>query len=508
MNFKNKKTAGVTLLLTAAVLAVLAGCSGSARVARQKSVLSVPPGVDSTVAVLADSISDRLFVSIEREAQADRLRLVGKSRASRSDTLWQALSTQPERDFVVTGRDSLRAVEAFNAGALKLQELAALEKSQSAQVQQAQVKRLLVDAQQNFERAVVLNPFDLDTKSWLARVYQTLAARFLEEENHKKATEILENLLRIERGEHALYGRLAEAYYALQDWEAANQNFAMAEAVLRGTAGLDLQNGNLSSNVEPSTLFYYVYYQADTEIKMHDSARGQATLNRALEYANTEKEKADIQSYLTWVNWDDGNIAAVELRDKLLILQDTGDYEAAARGFDKLNSLLRSRAAKDETNWRLAVLEFQFLNRQERGIARLQEVVRSARKNPDGTPADSSYQAYFNSYGVMCHNLGLKNVQKNRKLAFTYFQQAVTVPWENQSKSHLELAKLSRNDPKSVIAHCHRALSEPAQLESGEELQAYQLMVEALKRSGRFPEARTYYARWMELRNSDRRVSR
>ena len=510
MIFETRMTSQInlTLALTSVALAILAGCSSNMRVARNGSGLLVPPGVDSTVAVQADSIADGLFVSLDREGKADRLKLVGKSRASQSDTLWKYLSSQPDATLKATGSDSSRAIEAFNAGARNLQELAKLKQAAGSPVQAERMKRLLLEAKANFERAVILNPFDLEIKSWLARVYQTLAVRLLDDKNHKRAAKVLERLVRIERGEHSLYARLGEAYYAMKEWESANQNFAMAEAVMRETAGLDFNLEQNDQQLDPKTLFYYVYYQGDTEIKMHQSARGLATLNRSLQYATSDEEKADIKNYLDWINWDNGNIPAVELRDKLLALQDKEDYQAAAAGFEKLMSMLKTKQAIDETRWRLAVLEFQFLNRRGRGIDRLAGVVKAASKDSDGAPLDSTYQQYFDSYGVMCHNLGVETVKKNRKVAFTYFKQAVAISWENRAKSFLELAKLSRNKPAAVISNCEKALSDSNKLDSREQMQAYQLLVEALKRSGKFKEARTYYTQWMALRSADRRVSR
>jgi len=497
-----------TPVLVVVSLAILVGCSSNMRVARNGSALLVPPGVDSTIAVQADSIADQLFVSLDREGKADQLKLAGKSRTSQSDTLWKYLSAQPDPTLGVRGRDSTQAIEAFNAGARNLQELATLKQGSGSPVEVERMKRLLLEAKANFERAVVLNPFDLEIKSWLARVYQTLAVRLLDDKNYVKAAKVLERLVRIERGEHSLYARLGEAYYAMNRWELANQNFAMAEAVMRETAGLDFDLNQDKQQLQPTTLYYYTYYQADTEIKMHESKRGLATLKRALEYATSEKERTDIKNYVNWINWDNGNIMAVEMRDKLLALQDKEDYRGAAAGFEKLIPALRTQPAIDETRWRLAVLEFQFLNRRGRGIERLAQVVKTTAKDSHGAPADSTYQQYFDSYGVMCHNLGLESVKKNRKVAFTYFQQAVAVPWENRAKSFLELAKLSRNKPSAVINTCRQALDDSDKLDSTEQMQAYQLMVEALKRSGKFKEARTYYAQWMALRNGDRRVSR
>jgi len=494
---------------------IFSACAGNYKTAAKKKPtrLLVPAGVDSSVAAAADSVADNLFVSIDREQRAETHKRLGKRSTVQSDTLWKYLASELEPSFKVSQNDSMQAIQAFNAGAKNLQELAQLEqgpeKNSSPGFFKIRMQSLLEEASKNFERALVLNPFDLETKSWLARVYQSLAVRFLDDDNHKMAIKILENLTRLEKGEHALFARLAESYYALEDWEPANYHFAEAEAVLRNTVGLDFSSASDVENaaLDSSALFYYVYYQGDTEIKMHQSERGILSLKRALTYASSEKEKADIQSYLDWINWDDGNVQAVEMRDKYLALQEQGKYREAAAGFLKLTPQLRTRRAIDETVWRLAVLEFQYLDRKNEGIDRLKHVVHLAPKDQHGAPGDTTYKKYFNSYGIMCHNLGLENFNKNRKFAFTYFQQAVAIDWESRAKSYLEMAKLSRNNPKVVMENCRQALLAAEQLDRNEQLQAYQLMVEALKRSGQFDQARAYYTKWVALQRNNLRSS-
>jgi len=486
---------------------IISGCSGNRSLTRKHSQLMVPAGVDSSVAAKADSIAEQLFVSYNREKQSGAYKARGKQKTIQSDTLWNYLSRQLDPNFSVSGNDSVKAIEAFNAGARNLQDLAALDQlnNQDA-LTKAKILRLLQQAQKNFERAVVLNPFDLEARSWLARVYQSQAVRFMDEQNHKKSINVLENLTRLERGEHTLFARLAEAYYATENWQMANLKFKQAERVLRDAAGLDLsqpQDVGQEARIDTAALFYYVYYQGDTDIKMHNAVAGLENLNRALQYASSQQERDDIHSYIAWINWDDGNTRAVELRDKFIAYQDQEKYKEAARGFEKLIPMLKTRRAIDEIAWRLAVLEFQFLDRQDRGIDRLKSVVQRAAKTPEGTAADSTHQRYFDSYGIMCHNLGLKYYRKNRKFAFTYFKQATAIGWQSRAKSYLEIAKLSRNSPKAVVESCEKALRDAKQLDQTELMQVYQLLVEAYKRTGRFDDARKYYAQWAGLRRSN-----
>lgn len=493
-------------------LLIFTGCSGNFNLTKNESgPLLVPAGVDSAVAAVSDSLADQLFVSINREERAESHKAIGKRSTVQSDTLWNYLSNQLDAGLKVSQDDSIAAIHAFNAGAQNLQELAQLEQDRRAPDRfKAKIRALLEAARSNFERALVLNPFDLETKSWLARVYQSLAVRFLKEEHHQNAVKILENLLRLEKGEPSLYARLAESYYALEDWANAHRNFVAAESVMHNVRGLDFSNTSFTQEValDTSALFYYVYYQGDTEIKMHQAQRGVKTLKRALTYATADQEKADIESYIDWISWDGGNVAAVELRDQYMALQEAGQYRRAAKGFLNLIRKLSTPKAVDEIRWRLSVLEFQFLDRKNEGIERLKLVVQSAPKDRNGAPIDSTYQPYFDSYGIMCHNLGLANSRKKRRFAYAYFQQAALINWEGRAKSYLEIAKLSRNNPKLVMESSQKALAAAEQLGQAEQMQAYQLMVEALKRMGRFEQARSYYAHWVDLRKGHTRKSR
>lgn len=488
-----------------AVLAFLlfAGCSGGRQVGRHAD-LRVPAGVDSSVAIRADSMATHLFVSLQQEERANSYKHIGRNNASHGDSLWTYLEQNVGRN--VSASDSMKAIEAFNRGARDLQELAGLEQNSQGMndaVLRAKVLMLLENARKNFEQAVILNPFDVESRSWLAQVYQSLASRFLDESNYDKAVDILENLVRIEKGEHALFARLAEAYYAREDWMPAYDNFARAETVLRRTSGMDfVTDSPQTAALDTSSLFYYVYYQGDTRIKMHQADTGLHDLNRALLLTSTPQDVENINGYIDWIGWDGGNTRAVELRDSILELQDQGDYRKAARGYLKLLPLLQTQRAADEVTWRLAGIEYQHLEDQNKGVERLLHVVKRTPVDDNGAPLDSTYQRYFDSYGAMCHNLGLEHMRKDRKVAFTYFQQAVAIEWESRAKSQLEVAKLSRNNAKAVIAACTGALKQPDQLSPQEQMQVYQLLVEGYKRNGNFDEARRLYARWVELRRN------
>ena len=472
----------------------IGGCSTRVAVRKSGGPLFIPAGVDSVVAAEADSLAEDLFVSIAEEKKADELKNKGQNKVAYSDTLWKYLSMVKDTSSLkVTPEDSLAAIEEFNKAALKLREFAT---KKQAGVDEESVKEeiyaLLEEARSFFEKSIVLNPFDLEAKNGLATVYKLLALRFGEIQNYEKSIQVLENLVRIEKGEHILFARLGENYWQVKDWQSSYRNFAQAENILAG----------LSFIAPPDTgqLFLYVYYQGDTQAKMHNADSALYHFNRAIAFAPNNEQVEKIQSYIDWINWDDGNIAASERKDEISQLEKNSEYTKAAKGYAKLIPDLTTQKAENEIQWRLSLLEFQFLEKEEQGIDRLYSVIKLLDYNKDGNTIDSLDQRYFESYGAMCHNLGLENEKKNRKAALAYFLQSISIKWKSRAKSLLELAKLSKNNPDKVIEYSNDALTTTSQLDKEEAVQIYQLLVEAYKRKGMFEEARVAYQKGLELR--------
>jgi tetratricopeptide (TPR) repeat protein len=496
------------MLLMMLALGLLSACSGQRAGTRAKaaSEIVVPAGVDTAIARQADSLSKALTVDLKAERQATELRRKGRSLVAASDSLWSMIESRQ----TVSQADSLAAIEEFNRAALALKEAAALQRgakrSRGDEALQQRVLKYLQEARRYLEKAVLLNPFDLESRSWLARVYQSLATRFERRDDQRKAVEILENLVRLEKGEHVLFRRLGEAYYALGFWQEAYENFAEAARVLRQTAFEAVRDDDISREslrqapVDTSALFYYVYYQGDTKAKQYDTERALSYFRSALTLAPTAADSQSVAAYIDWIEWDAGNIRAAEKRDSLLRLLSKGRYEEAAKGFKALLGKLRSAEAKDEIEWRLAVLEYQRLNQKPSAVERLARVVKRQARGTSGTGAENEQRRYTEAYGTMCYNLGLENLTKNRQTAFAYFLQAAATPWSGRAKSYLEIAKLSQNNPEAVIDNALAALKEASGLESEEVGQLYRLLTAAYKRTGRFDEAREYYYKWLTLK--------
>lgn len=508
MKLKNE----LSVLLLLLVAGVMMSCAGQRAAVndRPEERLVVPAGVDSAVAMHADTLAKKLFVPWPEQQRARARADTARARVEQANALWQALLGQRDRSQI-TPEDTLMAVRKFNEGGRNLKEAGRLQKganANSARVRQ-RVVALLESARKSFEEAIILNPFDRNTRLWLGNVYQLLAKHNLARSNLEKAAEIFENLVRLDRSKPFLYAKLAETYMSLKQWDRALANFRRAEQVLRVTAPFNVPDSQplnpktVASALDSANLFLYVYYQGDANIRMYRADSALFHLERALPLARKAEDREAVVRTIGWINWDDGNIRASELRDSLATLVDEKKYATAAQGYEYLTSILRTGRARREIQWRLALLEFSSLNKEEQALRRMKRVVDYYRNalNAHGDPADSLKNAFYKDYGTMCYNRGLYAAKQNKmRVAFAYFQQAAAVPWPQRAKSYLQIAKLSINSPKQAVAAAKAALEDRDQLTTEEVLATLEIMTESLKKVGLFDEAKKFYLEAREIK--------
>ncbi|MCI0514040.1 hypothetical protein L0128_12565 [candidate division KSB1 bacterium] len=493
------------------LLILVTGCVSTGG---KRPAVMIPPGVDSLVAISSDSLVDSLFVDPNLQKKARELTQQGKQRVDQSDSLWNLINAKKDTQKVVTEIEKKRASDAKYKGSQKIQ--VALSKfhtdaadSVTQQLIRTEIYKLLEEAQRLFEQALVDNPFDEETKAWLAKVYQMMAQRFQNTKNYERAVQVLKSLIRVNQSEPHWYYQLGINYWSLKNWSDAYENFKQAENVLMAITPLKIGEIPRDSTqliakmhavpVDTAKLYEYVYFQADTKAKLYEAEAALTLLQRALNIAKTDLEKQSILNYIDWIKWDEGNIRASELRDHNIALEKNGNYDSAARGFRKLLKVLKTNRTKAEINWRISLLEFGFLNQHEKGIERLARVIRRTPKDSLGAARDTTYRRYFDNYGVMCYNMGIRNVLNKPKIAFMYFRQAVTINCPVRGKSYLELAKLSISNPAKVIEMCHHALDYSENLALKEKIEAYRLLVEGYKRQGKVDKAKEYFIKWKIL---------
>jgi len=507
----------VAPIIFSLIAILLCSCAGTpkAKILKTKDgAVEVPAGVDTSVAMASNRMARQLFVEYPMQIKAKRVADSAIVRFERSESLWQILDGKMDSTAAV---DTVASIEQFNEAGRSLRQAVDFDKQATASnaleatTLRQEALQALAKARAAFELSLQFNPFDNNTKLWLAKTYQLLARRFLDEKNYIKAIGILEHLVRLQKDQHALYARLGDSYLTLKKYTAALQNFQKAEEVLKATtvfnvpANRDLSAPNLAAVTDSASLFLYLYFQGEANIKLLEADSALAVLHRAKLFAATPENIAAAEANINWIDWDDGNIPASEKRDSLLAQVDAGKYADAAKNFRKLLPDLRTSRARREIGWRLATLEFNSLQHEEEALRIMQTVVQARGRDSLAVLADTLYQKYIDSYGAMCFNQGQKMLAaKKFTTALTYFQQSATLPWNYRAKSYLELGKLAVNDPPRAETMVKQALKLAKQLDAREELAAYDLLTNSLKRQGKFDEARQSFERYRKLAQGQR----
>lgn len=475
-------------LLVGIFLVSIIGCASSGR--KHAKRLNIPPGLDSTTVLKSLEVAKTSFVSIEREKKATQLASMGKKELDKVDEFWAYLEQNVKKSSSLTDAEKQLYDREFNLGAQYLDRFKKLSENGTNEKKAQQTLGYCQQAQQHLENAVKINPFDKKARALLAVTYYNLQHMFGLEKNYEKSIEILERLTRIEKGEHELFRLLGESYLAQKNHEKALLNFQKAQTVLLKT----------SFEVPPDTsmLFYYMYAQGDAYARMYDAARAVKAFQVAKRFARSPQEKADLENYMKWINWDGGNIRASELWDKILTLEDTKDYEKMAKACEQLVSILKTKKAKMSVFHKLAVVEFEILDRKAQAVEKMRQVY-DILTSGEFNEKDEEIQPVLNSYGAMLYRLGIEATKKQeKKLALAYFTKAASFEWDQAAKVYIELVTLLWNDPEKAIFYGKKALANNSGLSPEETNELLSLMVRAHKSAGLYDEAREYFKKWKQ----------
>ena len=428
-----------------------------------------PAGIDSLTAVESDSITSRLFVTEDRKSKALDLYNEALTNHEIADSLW-ALIKDKQKDTA----DSLF--------------------SESLHEKRAIISQKLEKAGNELRKAARIDPFNLALKDLLAKVY-TLQGDFSEETSfYEKAIFELKQIISRDKSEHVLYYRLGENYYKLNEWEKAYENYRQAENVLLETAFLNekqekkLLAGNyiITDSIDAEIHFRYVYYQAITVAKLYNTELALSLFQRAQQIAPSQNQLEFVDNYTKWIRWDGGNIAASEKKNQCLQLIKEKKYQQAKAGFEELIDDLNTQKARDEIGWRIATIEYQYLDQEINGCERLHNIIKNQPVNKKtGLPFDPDYKRYFTDCGKMFFKLGLNLKKKSEyKLAYRCFENASQIQWFGRWQSLLELSKLTVQDPDKTLEIINLILNSQHNLSKSEHLDALTLKLNALKRFG------------------------
>lgn len=465
--------------------------------------LIVPAGVDSLTAEESSELADSSFVSYEEEQEAEALKRQANAYRAESDTLWAILSMDaPDAPENADQPDDPEFVENFNNGAENFTE--ARKISQADEITEEDLKRyseLVTNAIDAFEKALQINPFDSQTRLLLAQLYGTKASRLNEEENHERAIDILEKLIRVEKGEHSIFYVLGENYYLVDNYKLAAQNFEKASDLLHETVPLtDYYYENETYSPDDSTrAFTYEYYTGLAYTEMFEAEQALEAFEQSREYARTEDDIAAIESQVDFINWDEGNILGSMRRDSLAALANNNQLEQAESGFMDLKNRLKTQEAKDEIDWRLGVVQYE-LGKEEQAADRLLALIQRTETDDQDNPVNPDYQRYFNDFGAIMYNIGMNHLQENNnRLALNYFNQSTKINWESKARSHLRIADLLKNNISEALHHAELANEQADTLSETDRKALYSLLMNFHRRNGNMDLARNYQQMWREL---------
>jgi len=452
-------------------ITILNGCGVISKLKNNEEVF-IFPGIDSLTAVTSDSISNQLFVCESRKFKANSLFNKAKKHYQIADSLWII-----SKEIKIDSTDSLHG----NLSAKK-HELSNI------------IIEKITKAENHFKKAIRLNPFDLNIKDIFASVY-FLHGRISNDSNYfEKSIDLLKEINNKDKSNHFLYYRLGENYYYLKDWQNAYQNYHQAENALLNTAFLNSRKGKEflagryvgPDSVDAATHFRYVYYQAITISKLYNTELALSLFQRAQQIAPSQDQLKMVENFTRWIKWDDGNIAASEKKNTYLQYLKEKKFKPAKSGFEKLIKELNTQKAIDEINWQVALIEYEFLDQQEKACQRLNEIVQNTPIDQETSlPIDQDYRQYFTDCGKMFFKLGI-DYKKNSKYkdAYRCFDSASQIHWPGKWRSMLEIAKLLSQNPEKSLKIINQILDSQHNLNKAEQLDVLTLKLNALKRFG------------------------
>jgi tetratricopeptide (TPR) repeat protein len=466
---------------------------------RMQSDLYIPVGVDSSIAAESEDLARASFVPISEENRAREIYSQAVELRIKSDTLWYYLTLDPI-NHSVSEEDSINAIKTFNQGAEFIIQMTAL--NSNSRLTQAEIdlrhKEYVDQAIRLLEEAIVLNPFDVDTRYYIAQLYAIKARRLSDEGDHQKAIEVLEKLSRTEKGDHQIFSSLADNYFEVADYQAAALNFEKARLVLFETGKFTeyyAEHAEYSPD-DMSILFLYSFYQGEAFTRNFDSQVALRVFDEARVYASSEDEQSAIDSWVQFINWDGGQIRSSFERDDVIKLDLAGENEAAEQGYLQLLPKLSMQTAIDEMEWRLSVVQYT-LGKSDIAVERLMQLVSRTETDENRKPLEENYARYFNDYGLICYNLGQEYLrQQDRATALKYFRQSSTVGWSNRAKANLEIANIIVNNVPDALRFAEQAEAEIQQLNPEERKALYSMLNTLHRRLGNMESAALYFEKW------------
>ncbi len=438
-----------------------------------------------------------------RDAKSDKeieQTILEINRFALSDSVWHTWRAIEDSQLVVTKIDTVNSQKNFAKGVKLAKEgfdlINELKKQNldSLTVQKIKFNAILLfeKARTCFEAAFKFNPFDIRTQNYLIWIFQNLAELHDNCNNTERAINMVECLTYILHDDPKLYYTLGEKYFNTGRWD-------RSLACIR--TSIDLILNDDWNKIDTKELFWHYNLKANAEIQLNMIPQALLSLNYAKLIAPDEKEANQIMKRIEWINWDDGNINASRTWDSLDWKLNNGinDYSKIKQEYIKLLSQVKTLGAKQDINWRIAQLEFKFLNEREQAVERMLNIAKQIALDSTKKAQDPKSQKYLNDYGSMCYILGIDYLKQNHnKKAFIYFFQSIEYWWNQIGKSYHQLAKLTELDNQAMLSYAKQALVYENHLSEEERNSLYYLIYMAYKRLGMFENASKWFEKVVE----------
>ncbi|MFZ5517593.1 MAG: hypothetical protein ACOY90_13180 [Candidatus Zhuqueibacterota bacterium] len=444
-------------------------------------------------------LSDSGMISDDKKESDDTIREI--NRFTLSDSLWRMWQAVADSQYVIARKDSIQAEKLFISGAKLAREafnsIKNINRSEmdSSDVRKIEVKAILhfEQARMYFEQTFKLNPFDIKTQNYLIWIFQNLAELHAHCDNATRAITMLEYLTYIVNDDPGLYYKLSQKYFNAGRWDKALTNIKSA---------IELLLNDDWNKIDTNYLFGHYYIKSNAEIQLNMIPQALQSLQYAKLIAPTPVEAKRIQQKIDWINWDDGNLTASRRSDQLnyKVQQGDSDYLTIKEEYMDLLNQVTTERAKQDINWKVAQLEYSFLDQKLLAADRMRELAEQIPLDSTGQALRPEDQKYLEDYGMICYNLGQQRLQENDlRSAFVYFFQSVNFQWSGVGKSYLQLSKLTSLDNKSSLKYAQSALALEEQLSIDEKNDLYYAIYLAYKRMGSFDDARQWFQKSSNL---------
>ncbi len=453
------------------VLLLLSACSSQQVVivpaAREKPEVS---GVDSLHMHIAWALTEESFPADPESAA--QLSEQAKELTELAD---QFLKGQP----LSTIRDTVQALESFNAGSDVL--------SQLSEADSLQALALLETAAVKFEEALMADVFDDESRLWLARVYENLAERF--QASVHERLRVLKRLVIWNQDRHDYIALLADAHEDLNTSASA----LTAAALWERAALIALDDVDMGLREFPDTTFLFAYYvRASRAFVAAD--RGQLAMNsldHAKHWQRTDDEKSLIDADSIWLSWDGGNLLARKKFDALMEESHIKPSKSAD-GFKKLLDDLHTFEARLEVQHQLALVYYTS-GMEESAVTLMQQIHAQS----------PHHQQITEDYAIMTYNLSHKRRQGgDNKGALAYLLQCASLDATVAASAAFEVALLLRNNLEAAIKYAHLAEERRNSLSDQERLTLTQYLAELYRKNGDRDRARVYLDQLKALRTA------